>query len=142
MADALNEAGDAWNKTGLTAQLKRPEVKAELKNMPELNETLTSAAKRLNEKTKLEKANKQTRAELEEKAIQTLKQLDTQEALALLEVKWFNPLQEQLAALFTREIERAAQDLAALHGSALPVSLCMSPNSTAPAPVERLTTVV
>lgn len=114
VAGALNEAGDAWNKTGLTAQLKRPEVKAELKNLPELNDTMTRAAKLLKEKGNLEKANKQARAELEEKAAQILKQLNQQEALALLEVKWFNPLQEQLAALFTREIERAAQDLAAL----------------------------
>ncbi len=111
---ALNEAGDAWNKSGITAQLKRPEVKAELKNLPELNDTMTRAAKLLKEKGNLEKANKQARAELEEKAAQILKQLNQQEALALLEIKWFNPLQEQLAALFTHEIERAAQDLAAL----------------------------
>ena len=114
VAAALNEAGDAWNKSGLTAQLKLPEVEAELKNLPELNETLTRAAQLLKEKAKLEKANKQARAELEEKAAQTLKQLDILDALALLEVKWFTPLQEQLTALFTHEIERAAQDLASL----------------------------
>ena len=77
-------------------------------------ELITSNSSVQPQKGNLEKANKQARAELEEKAAQILKQLDQQKALALLEVKWFNPLQEQLAALFTREIERAAQDLAAL----------------------------
>ena len=114
VANSLTEDGSAWTKTALNAQLKLDGVQAELQSMPELNHTLTHAAQLLKDKTKLEKAYKQAQAELELKAQQTLAELDTDTALSLLELKWFTPLKEQLLALFARELDQAAQDLAAL----------------------------
>ena len=114
VAASLNEEGDAWNKTNLSKQLKNKEVQAELQTMPELQQILTQAATLLKKGAALSKAYKQAKQALEAKAQQTLAQLDPAVAFALLELKWFTPLQEQFEALFSREIERAAQDLAAL----------------------------
>lgn len=114
VAASLNEEGDAWNKTNLSKQLKNKEVQAELQTMPELNQLLNEAATLLKKGAALSKAYKQAKQALEAKAQQTLSQLDPASAFALLELKWFTPLQEQFEALFSHEIERAAQDLAAL----------------------------
>ena len=100
MGDVLNEEGDAWVKSGLTKVLKNKDVKAELKQIPALNQVLTTASKLFQEQSQLSKSLKGASAELEVQAQKVS--------------KWFSPLQAQLEALFDHEIDRAAQDLAEL----------------------------
>lgn len=114
MGDVLNEEGDAWVKSGLTKVLKNKDVKAELKQIPALNQVLTTASKLFQEQSQLSKSLKGASAELEVQAQKVLQSMSTSEALTLLDSKWFSPLQAQLEALFDHEIDRAAQDLAEL----------------------------
>lgn len=114
MGDVLNEEGDAWVKSGLTKVLKNKDVKAELKKLPALNQVLTTASKLFQEQNQLSKSLKVASAELEAQAQKDLQNMSASEALTLLDIKWFSPLQSQLEALFDHEIDRAAQELAEL----------------------------
>ncbi|NMF32681.1 type I restriction-modification system subunit M [Corynebacterium ammoniagenes] len=114
LGDALNEKQDAFKKTELNALIKLLPA-GETWQEGSLEETQLRAKQLLADQTKVKKALKDAKAQLEDQTIATINELTAEQVDEVLTHKWITALVEDLATMPTLALNGLAARVQALH---------------------------